>query len=58
MVETQQHSCEEGTTMPIPPQEAEKICHGTSDPQKVIQLHHGEHPDCLHSGLVWQLLRI
>ena len=30
--------CEEGTTKPIPPQETEKIWHGSSDPQKVLQL--------------------
>ena len=29
-----------GMTMPLPPQEAEKIWHGPSDPQNVIQLHH------------------
>ncbi|XP_071025296.1 protein POF1B-like [Oncorhynchus clarkii lewisi] len=28
----------------IPPQETEKIWHGSSDPQKVLQLHHREHP--------------
>ena len=40
MVQTHQHDREEGTTTPLPPQEAEKIWHGPSDPQKVIQLHH------------------
>jgi hypothetical protein len=29
-------SREEGTTKPIPPQETEKICHGSSDPQNSI----------------------
>ena len=28
---------------------------GSSDPQKVLQLHHREHPDSLHHCLVWQL---
>jgi hypothetical protein len=43
MVQTHQASCEEGTTKLIPPQETEKIWHGSLDPQKVIQLHHREH---------------
>jgi hypothetical protein len=29
-----------GTTKPIPPQETEKIWHGSSDPQTVLQLQH------------------
>ena len=33
-----------------------KICHGSSDPQKVLQLQHREHPDWLHHCLVRQLL--
>ena len=56
MVQAHQDSCEEGTTKPIPPQETEKIWHGSSDPQKFLQLHHREHPDGLHHCLVWQLL--
>jgi hypothetical protein len=52
-----QDSREEGTTKPIP-QETEKIWHGSSDPQKVLQLHHLEHPDGLHHCLVWQLLAL
>ena len=43
---------------PIPPQQTEPIWHGSPDPQKVIQLHHREHPDRLHHLLVWQLLGI
>ena len=27
----------------FPPQETEKICHGSSNPQKVLQLQHREH---------------
>jgi hypothetical protein len=42
--------------MPIPPQETEKIWHGSSDPQKCIPLHHWEHTDWLHHRLVWQML--
>jgi hypothetical protein len=38
--QTHQHRCEEGTTMPLPPQEAESIWHGPSDPQKVPKLPH------------------
>ena len=34
------------------------IWHGSSDPQKVLQLHHREHPDWLHHYLEWQLLGI
>jgi hypothetical protein len=47
---------EEGTTKLFSPQENEKIWHGSPDPQKVLQLHHREHPDRLHHRLVWQLL--
>uniref|UniRef100_A0A4W5JM26 B-cell receptor CD22 n=1 Tax=Hucho hucho TaxID=62062 RepID=A0A4W5JM26_9TELE len=42
MVQAHQDSCEEGTTKPVSPQETEKIWHGSSDPQKVLQLHHQE----------------
>ena len=49
-------SREEGTTKPISPQEPEKICHGSSDPQKNLQLHHREHSDWLNHCLVWQLV--
>ena len=30
---------EESTTAPPPPQEVEKVWHGLSNPQKVLQLH-------------------
>ena len=40
---THQDSPEEGMTKPISPQETERIWHGSSDPQKVFQLHHREH---------------
>ena len=33
-----------------------RFWHGSSDFQKVIKLHHREHPDWLHHRLVWQLL--
>ena len=56
MVQAHQDSHEVGTTKPIPPQETEKIWHGSSDPQKALQLHHREHPDRLHHRLVRQLL--
>ena len=56
MVQTHQVSREEDTTKPIPPLQTEKIWHGSWDPQKVIHLHHREHPDWLHHCLVWQLL--
>jgi hypothetical protein len=39
---------------PIPPQETEKIWHGSSDPLKVLQLHHRE----LHHCLVGLLLSL
>ena len=42
LVQAHQDSCEEGTKKPIPPQETEKIWHGSSDPQKVLHLHHRE----------------
>ena len=38
-------SREEGTTKPIFPPDTEKIWHGSSDPQKVLQLHHREQPE-------------
>ena len=56
MVQAHQDSREEGTTNPIPPQETEKIWHGSSDPQKVLQLYHHEHPDWLQHYLIWKLL--
>ena len=40
------------------PKETENIWHGSPDPQKVLQLHHREHPDRLHHCLVLQLLGI
>ena len=40
MVQTHQDSLEEGTIKPFPPQETEKIWHGSPDPQNVLQLHH------------------
>ena len=40
MVQTYLDSCEEGTTRPFPLQETEKIWHGPTDPQNVLQLHH------------------
>jgi hypothetical protein len=54
MVHTQQHSCEEGTITPPPPQEAEKIRHGPSDPQNVLQLQNLQHLDWLHHRFVSQ----
>ena len=44
LVQTHQDSSEEGSTKPIPSQETESIWHGSSDPQKVLQLPHREHP--------------
>ena len=44
---THTNSREEGTTTPILPQETEKICYGSSDPQRVLWLHHREHPGCI-----------
>ena len=42
----------------FPLTKSEKIWHGSSDPQNVLQLHHQEHPDWLHHCLVWQLLNL
>ena len=56
MDKAHQDNREKGTTKHIAPQETEKIWHGSSDLQKVLQLHHGEHHDWLHHCLVWQLL--
>ena len=57
IVQAHQDSREEGMTKPIPLRR-QNIWHGSSDPQKVVQLHHEEHPDWLHHCLVWQLLSI
>ena len=43
MVQAQKGSHEEGTTKHVPPQEFEKIWHGSSDPQKALELHNREH---------------
>ena len=40
MVVTYQDSHEEGMKKHFPPQETEKIWHGSPDPKKVLQLHH------------------
>ena len=56
MVQTHQDSREEGTTTHFPPQETEKIWHGSRF-SKSLQLHHWLH-DWLHHRLVWQLLSI
>ena len=55
MVQTHQDRREEGMTKPVPPQETEKIWHGSSDPQKFYSCT-SEYPDWLHHCLVWQLL--
>ena len=47
-----------GPTTPFPPQATEKIGRDSPDPQKVLQLHHREHPEPLHHNLIWQLLSI
>jgi hypothetical protein len=36
MVHTHPHSCEEGTSAPLPPLEVLYFLHGPSDPHKVI----------------------
>jgi hypothetical protein len=54
-VQTDQHSREEWTITSLPPQEAEKILHGPSDPQKGLQLYHWDY-QLAHHNLVWQLL--
>ena len=33
-------SREEGATVPLPPQEVEKVWHGPSNPQKVLKVYH------------------
>ena len=54
LVHTHQQSHEEATKAPIPPQEAEKICHGPSDPQNIIQLQNQEHLDWVHHCFICQ----
>jgi hypothetical protein len=34
------HSREEGAAVPLAPQQVEKVWHGPSNPQKVLQLYH------------------
>ena len=47
MVQAHQDRREEGTTNPFAPQETEKIWHRSSDPLKVLQLHHRELTGCI-----------
>jgi hypothetical protein len=42
----------------FPLRRLKRFLHGSPDPQKVLQLHHREHPERLHHRLVWQLLGI
>ena len=54
MIQAQQDSRDEGTTKPIPPQETEKIWHGSSVPQEVLPLPQPDHPEW-ENVLAWLL---
>uniref|UniRef100_A0A4W5PET1 Integrin beta-like protein 1 n=1 Tax=Hucho hucho TaxID=62062 RepID=A0A4W5PET1_9TELE len=55
MFQLHQDFREEGTTKHF--QESEKIWHGSPDPQKVLQLHHREHPNGLQHCLALKIAK-
>ena len=57
MVHPHKWCCEEGTTVPLQPQEAEEIWLVTQNPDKRLQMHNWEHPVGLNHSLVQKLHR-
>ena len=57
LVHQHRQCSEEGTTVPLQPQEAEEIWLVTQSPDKLLQMHNREHPVGLYHSLVWQLCR-
>ncbi len=47
-------SAEEGTSAPLLPETAEEVWNEPQNPQILLHLHCGEHPDRLYHRLVWK----
>ncbi len=54
MVCSHRCSAEEGTSAPLLPEKAEEVWNEPQNPQILLHLHCGEHPDRLHHCLVWK----
>ncbi len=54
MVCSHRRSAEEGTSASLLPETAEEIWNEPQNPQILLHLHFGEHPDRLHHRLVWK----
>ncbi len=54
MVCSHRCSAEEDTSAPLLPETAEKVWNEPQNPQVLLHLHCGEHPDRLHHRLVWK----
>ncbi len=54
MVCSQRCSAEEDTSEPLLPETAEEVWNEPQNPQVLLHLHCGEHPDRLHHRLVWK----
>ncbi len=53
MVCSHRCSAEEGTSASLLPETAEEVWNEPQNPQVLLHLHCGEHPDGLHHRLVW-----
>ncbi len=54
MVRSHRCSAEEGTSVALLPEKAEEVWNESQNPQIILHLHCGEHPDRLHHRLVWK----
>ncbi len=54
MVCSHRCSAEEGTSASLLPETAEEVWNEPQNPQIILHLHCGEHPDRLHHRLVWK----
>ncbi len=54
MVCSHRCSAEEGTSAPLLPEAAEEVWNEPQNPQVLLHVHCGEHPDRLHHRLVWK----
>ncbi len=54
MVCSHRRSAEEGTSASLHPETAEEVWNEPQNPQILLHLHCGEHPDRLHHRLVWK----
>ncbi len=57
MVRSHRCSAEEGTSAPLLPETVEEVWNKPQNPQVLLHLHCGEHPDRLHHRLVWKHYR-